>query len=92
MTLPLIYPAAPGYIEGIVSADPPILQCQECGEMADRGSLGIGEWGTLWHVTILSHMRFHFGGWTDGTNARLCRDCRQARRCDCISCRDERPR
>lgn len=88
MTLPLIEPPAPGCIDGIVSVDPPRVQCQECGVIADRDSLGLKR-GGIGLVVICSGIRFHAKPWPDG-NPRLCRACRVSRGCTCVVCAWER--
>ena len=42
------------------------------------------------NAITLRGARFHSGGWPDGTNPRLCRDCRLARGRDCRNCQHER--
>ena len=69
-TLPLLLPTLPGKVAGIVSEDPPTVQCQDCAATQS---------GT-WHRIIAGADGFHFhAGWIDGTNPRLCRPCRIAR-------------
>ena len=48
------------------------------------------EFDALAAAITLRGARFHSGGWPDGTNPRLCRDCRLARGCDCRNCQHER--
>jgi hypothetical protein len=92
--LPVIFPTVPGCPNGIISREPRILQCQECGVTADAASVGLPESGrrnpALVH--ILSDLHFHTHPWPDGRtdNFRLCRACRLARGCECWNCRDER--
>lgn len=92
--LPVIFPTVPGTVNGIVSLDPRILQCQECGATDDADSVGLSETGRRnpAMVHILSSMRFHPRPWSGGQtdNPRLCRDCRLARGCGCLMCADER--
>lgn len=91
MTTQPLRPTIPGFTEGIVSVDPRVLQCQECGITDSSETLGIGP-GKPSLVHILSTLRFHTHGWPDGRtdNPRLCRKCRLARGCDCTECRCER--
>ena len=75
-------PTLPGHVEGVVEHTLVdwAVQCRECGR--------IGR-GTRVLLAILDGgIRFH--EWPDGSNPRLCRDCRQARGCSCWSCTEER--
>ena len=83
--LPLLLPSMVPGVEGVVSVDPPVLQCQTCGVMADRQSVGLSTAG-LDLVAALSHIHFHCPPWPDGTNPRECRPCRLARGCACAEC------
>lgn len=90
----IIEPTIPGTVNGIVSLDPRVLQCQDCGAKDDADTVGLPETARKRPnlVHIRSSMRFHVGGW-DGdpdNNPRLCRDCRLARGCTCGSCEYER--
>ena len=92
--LPLLAPTVPGCVEGIISLDPRVLQCQECGATADADSVGLSVTGRQnpAMVHLLSGLHFHPLPWSGGQtdNPRLCRDCRMARSCDCMRCEDER--
>ena len=75
-------PTLPGHVEGVVEHTLVdwAVQCRECGR--------IGR-GTRVLLAILDGgIRFH--EWPDGTNPRLCRDCRQTRGCNCWTCSEER--
>ena len=75
-------PTLPGLIDGWVGQGPDgrAVQCRECGRIGRgrRAILAVMDGG----------IRFH--AWPDGSNPRLCRECRQSRACDCVSCADER--
>ena len=58
------------------------LQCRECGRLATGK--------TVMLAYLVAGMRFHYPAWPDGTNPRLCTDCRQKRGCGCWSCGEER--
>ena len=93
-TLPFIEPTLPNRPNGIISLDPRVLQCQECGVKADADSVGLPESGRQHPalVHILSALHFHSRPWTTGQtdNPRLCRACRLGRGCTCPACNDER--
>ena len=64
-TLPLLLPTVPGKAHGIVSLDPPTVQCDACaatytGRTLARAVLGSG---------------FHFNPRRAQDPRRLCRDC-----------------
>lgn len=77
---------------GVVSITPRILECQECGVRDDADTVGLPRSAranpNLVHVC--STLRFHPRGWPDGTNPRLCKQCRLARGCKCWRCEWER--
>ena len=70
-------PTLPGLIGGIVGDDVLgwTVQCRECGDTATHPKLVL--------AIMAGGMRFHHGDWPDGTNPRLCRDCRQKRGWSC---------
>ena len=76
-TLPIILPTVPGRVEGIVSLDPPMVQCQGCGATYAGRTLGL----TVLRSNILFHQH---------RSPRLCKACRLALNCDCGSCRYDR--
>lgn len=82
LTLPLLRPTLPGRVEGYVCDNPPTVQCQECGAEFTHRHIGV--------LITTSGCQFHHGGWPDGTNPRLCRDCRLARGCHCATCDSSR--
>ena len=75
-------PTLPGLVDGIVERDLLgwAVQCRECGR--------IGRGATVLLAILDGGIRFH--ELPDGTNPRLCRDCRLARGCDCYHCGEER--
>lgn len=81
-TEPAQLPTLPGFIDGWVGkgASGWAVQCRECGRIGRgrRAGLAVMDGG----------IRFH--KWPDGSNPRLCRECRQLRACNCLSCADER--
>ena len=54
----------PGYVHGIVSLDPPMVQCDTCGTVATGDSLAL---------TVLTS-GIHFDAF-DHHSTRRCRDC-----------------
>lgn len=80
--LPIIYPTLPGKTSGIISLDPPRVQCQKCGV--------IGEHPRSLLVAANQHGLCFHRGWV----GRLCRECRMARAaaesCDCGQCHEDR--
>lgn len=78
--LPEILPTLPGCVAGIVGQDPWQVQCQECGHISEHKHL----------ILAIRARELVFHPWADGTNPRLCTDCRLARDCDCERCRGER--
>lgn len=74
------FPTLPGVVDGIISIDPPRLQCRGCGRIDE------GKPGKMNLLIITSDIYFHGAGWPDGTNPRLCQTCRLARGCDCSRC------
>lgn len=80
-----LLPTLPGMVDGIVGRDLLgwTVQCSQCGTTNTDPSLLIAMRGK-------TAIRFHYGAWDDGTNPRLCRDCRLGRGCDCQGCREER--
>lgn len=77
-------PTLPEMVDGIVERDLLgwAVQCRECGR--------IGRGATVLMAILDGGVRFHLPAWPDGTNPRLCRDCRLARGCDCYHCGEER--
>lgn len=70
-------PTVEGRVDGVVSLDPPMLQCRGCGVVhTDRP-------GKLALLILTSNIIFHVG---DGRTRRLCADCRAG--CTCPTCRD----
>ena len=66
-------PTLPGMVDGIVGHDLLgwTVQCRACGATSTAQ--------TALAAITLRGARFHSGGWPDGTNPRLCADCRTAR-------------
>ena len=65
---PLLRPDVPGYVHGIVSVDPPMVQCDGCGYIAE----GDGSRRKALNLLIQTcGIEFDFP--SDGR--RLCRDC-----------------
>jgi len=58
-------PDLPGIVHGLVSLDPPKVQCDGCGLVVTGESLA--------QTVLLSGVRFDF---RDGYTRRLCVDCR----------------
>lgn len=73
---------------GIINRDPYTVQCAQCGATDDPDTLGVPISGRRNPnlVLVLTTIRFHAKGWDDGTNPRLCQQCRLARGCTCWSC------
>jgi len=66
-------PGLPGHLDGILARDPWTLICRDCGITSTaRSILAAIELAGL-------SLRFMGVGWPDGTNPRLCADCRTAR-------------
>lgn len=78
-------PTLAGMVDGIVGRDLLgwTVQCRQCGDTATSPMMLTAMRGT-------KAIRFHHGGWPDGTNPRLCRACRLARGCHCYGCDEER--
>lgn len=78
-------PTLAGMVEGIVGHDLLgwTVQCRECGDTNTHAV-------PLLAMSYPKNIRFHYGGWPDGTNPRLCRACRLARGCHCTGCGEER--
>jgi hypothetical protein len=72
-------PTLAGKVDGVVSLDPPMIQCRGCGV------IHTGEPGKLWLLTQTCNILFHVA---DGRTRRLCADCRAG--CSCPTCRDRR--
>lgn len=72
-------PTLPGLVDGIVSLDPPQVQCRGCGVIAT----GDPRRRRALNVLILT-CRIHFHV-ADGHTKRLCADCRAG--CTCVTCR-----
>ena len=66
-------PSLPGHLDGILARDPWTLICRDCGITSTARSLVLAI-----DLAGLS-LRFMGVGWPDGTNPRLCADCRTAR-------------
>ena len=64
-TLPLLLPDVPGKIHGIVSLDPPTVQCDGCC-------------ATYTGRTLARAVMFHFSPRREHDDRRLCRDCAKA--------------
>jgi hypothetical protein len=73
---PAQLPTLEGCVDGIVSREPPMLQCRGCGVVH------IGQSGKLALLVVTSSIHFHVG---DGRTRRLCADCRAG--CTCPTCR-----
>jgi hypothetical protein len=69
-------PTMPGLVDGIVSLDPPQIQCRGCGVLAT------GATGKVALLILTCNILFHVA---DGRTKRLCTDCRAG--CTCITCR-----
>ena len=74
MTIQL--PTVPDRVDGIVSLDPPQVQCRGCGVIAT------GEPGKLGVLVLTCGIVFHVA---DQRTRRLCPQCRAG--CDCMTCR-----
>jgi hypothetical protein len=72
-------PTPPGRVDGIVSLDPPQVQCRGCGVIAE------GRPGKLALLVMTCGIHFHLG---DGREQRLCAECRSG--CTCTTCRGGR--
>ena len=64
------FPDLPGYVHGIVSTDPPRVQCDGCGLVAT------GTWLNL--LILTCGITFNTRGGAGWEKRRLCRDCRVA--------------
>lgn len=62
-----LLPDLPGKVHGIVSLDPPTIQCDGCGITRSRD--------TLAGAVLFSGIRFD-GGFRAHDSRRLCEDCR----------------
>jgi hypothetical protein len=69
-------PTMPGLVDGIVSMDPPRVQCRGCGVIAT------GVTGKAALLILTSGILFHVA---DGRTKRLCAACRAG--CTCATCR-----
>jgi hypothetical protein len=69
-------PTKPGLVDGIVSMDPPQVQCRGCGVIAT------GVTGKVALLILTCNIVFHVA---DGRTKRLCAACRRG--CTCASCR-----
>lgn len=69
-------PAVAGLVDGIVSLNPPRVQCRGCGVIAT------GEAGKLNLLALTCNIIFHRA---DGWTTRLCAGCRAG--CTCETCR-----
>ena len=84
MTRPKQLPTLPGCVDGVVGHDLTgwTVQCRDCGRTSTN------------EVVLLAirerETRFHTRGWPDGSNPRLCRECRLNRGCHCQNCEEER--
>lgn len=65
-------PDVDGCVHGIVSLDPPKVQCDGCGLLATGAGLGIAA------LVILCGIRFNTHRYGHGDDRRLCEDCRKA--------------
>lgn len=68
-------PTMPGLVDGIVSLDPPQVQCRGCGVLAT------GVTGKVALLILTCNILFH----SADRSKRLCADCRAG--CTCITCR-----
>jgi hypothetical protein len=68
-------PTMPGLVDGIVSLDPPQVQCRGCGVIAT------GVTGKAAFLILTANIVFHAADRTK----RLCADCRAG--CTCMTCR-----
>jgi hypothetical protein len=75
-------PTMPGLVDGIVSLDPPQVQCRGCGVIATGESHPRGSHIALNLVILTCRILFHVA---DGRTKRLCADCRAG--CTCTTCR-----
>lgn len=66
-------PDLPGLAHGIVSLDPPTIQCDGCGLLHTATTIG---WAVIGSRIIFTH----------GRDRRLCVACR-VRECGCAKCR-----
>lgn len=62
--LPMLRPDLPGFVHGIVSVDPPTVQCDGCGWTYSHARMAL--------AVILSGIRFNP---RLGDDRRLCRTC-----------------
>ena len=70
-----LLPTLPGMVEGIVSMDPPTLQCQECGVLDTLEAHGMrSDKDRIGLLIVLSKIHFHGQAWPDERtdNPRLC--------------------
>lgn len=64
---PALQPDLPGYVHGIISTDPPTVQCDGCG---------VTRSGATWaHAVLLSGILFNT---RNDDPRRLCKECRDA--------------
>lgn len=76
VAVPVQLPTLPGRVDGIVSLDPPKVQCRSCGVIAE------GRPGKLAFLVLTCRILFHVA---DGRTRRLCAECRAG--CTCTTCR-----
>ena len=67
-TLPLLLPDMPGKVHGIVSLDPPTVQCDACAATHTSRTL----------ARAVIDSEFHFNPGREHDDRRLCRDCAKA--------------
>jgi len=81
---PASAPTLTGMSDGIIGKDDGIwtIVCRDCGGTCSGES--------LLAVIREREMLFHASGWPNGSNPRLCADCRLARGCHCHACEEER--
>ena len=79
----------PGYCHGIVSVDPPEIQCDGCGDIAtlpaDYAPHTTGHRRVTLALILSGFIHPHHH--QPGGGPRLCRPCRDALACDCVQCR-----
>ena len=71
--LPLLLPDVPGRVHGIVSLDPPTVQCDGCAKRVDYRTLSLS--GDHHNLTILTCGIEFNSTLYPGDDRRLCRDC-----------------
>lgn len=80
-------PTLPGHVDGVIANDLTgiTIQCRGCGRTGTHPT------SPIIAMNNAGRARFHGKtGWPDGTNPRLCQECRLARGCTCYHCEEER--